>query len=153
MKYIKTYEKNNDINWSLIMAVEFDNKVSKVKNLIDSGADINFKDIDNENRTPLFHAINRGRYEIIDYLIENGADINYQDDDGMTPLMVAGSELNSFEVIQKLINSGADWFLTDNNGDYFIEHTFTDYQDMIEMDYPEKWKEYLMRIDAKTYNI
>ena len=141
MKYLKKFESKNDINWNqiyglgLINAIDFDSNVSKVRDLIKQGADINFKDSD--NITPLIIAIKKERHEIIDYLIKNGADINYQDDDGMTPLMHAG-EVNSFTILQELIKADADWNIYDDDDYDFFDHTPEDCLDMIKVDYPEK---------------
>jgi hypothetical protein len=37
MKYIKTFEAKNDINWELINAVEYNHRVDKVSFLLNKG--------------------------------------------------------------------------------------------------------------------
>lgn len=144
--------ENNDINWTLIGDIQYDNKVAKVKKALDNGADINFRDIDRDGMTPLMHAIEKFRYRIIDYLIERGADINLQDDEGRTALMHAG-EVHSFDILQTLLEAGAEWYIKDNYGYDFFYYTTGEYADMIKEDYPEEYKEYLMKKDAEKYNI
>jgi len=154
MKYIKTFENTIflNINDKLIDAIYFDNKVIKVKKLIESGADINYIDTSNDNMTPLMVSIVRNRIEITKYLIENGADINSQDVDGKTPLMYAGS-MNSFEMVQLLIEAGVDWNIKDDNGDDFFELLDDEMiKDVIE-NYPDEYKDYLMKKEAEKYNL
>ena len=154
MKYIKTFENTIflNINDKLIDAIYFDNKVIKVKKLIESGADINYIDTSNDNMTPLMVSIVRNRIEITKYLIENGADTNSQDVDGKTPLMYAGS-MNSFEMVQLLIEAGVDWNIKDDNGDDFFELLDDEMiKDVIE-NYPDEYKDYLMKKEAEKYNL
>ena len=76
-----------------------------VKLLVESGAKINAKGIDDE--TSLHVAVNKNNIEIVRYLLNNGADINSKEILGWTPLM--NSISNQFDDITYfLVNAGAD---------------------------------------------
>jgi len=157
MKYIKKYEGVNDINYSLLHAIEFDNRVDKVQKLIEEGADIEFRDPDRYNTSMLMTAIVRDREEIAEYLVKQGADLNYQDDDGGTALMYAGIYNSPFSTFQLLIEAGANWDLTDDEGREFMDCVIEDKEQMLKEDYPEKYaeyyKRYLFKKDVKKYNL
>jgi ankyrin repeat protein len=151
MKYIKTFEaKKDDINLELMDAIYFNNISDTIENILKRGADINFKN--DHNRTPLMVAIARERNKIARYLVKNGADINHQDNEGVTPLMLAG-KMNSFEMLQLLIEAGADWNLKNNNKKDFFNYLMENKEKMIIEDYPEQYKEYLIKKDADKYNL
>jgi ankyrin repeat protein len=152
MKYIKKYEGVNDINWTLLREIEWDNRVDKIQKLLDQGADIEFRDSDNDNKSMLQTAIIRNREDIVRFLIEKGSDLNHQDDSGETALMMAG-DVNSFTMLQILIEAGSNWLIEDNHGYDFFDYLLEDVQKMIIEDYPEKYKEYKIWKDAKKYNL
>ena len=58
--------------------------VSKVKDLLSSGSDVN--DVDKEGWTPLIAASWSGRLDVVRLLIEKGADVNARDNGGGTAL-------------------------------------------------------------------
>jgi len=85
--------------------------------LLDSGADINAKDI--YGKTPLIYACSHERISIecVQLLLERGAYIDAEDNYGKTPLMYACSNENiSEECVQLLLDSGADIIVKDKYG-------------------------------------
>ncbi|KAJ5067020.1 ankyrin repeat [Anaeramoeba ignava] len=87
------------------------NSIKNIKKLIESGIDVNEKNIKQE--TPLHlicQNINKNSLQIIKYLIENGADINAKNNYQATPLHYCcqNSSQNSIEIIKYLIENGAD---------------------------------------------
>lgn len=84
--------------------------------LINSGADINGTDI--QNQSILHHAVinpkNTG-IKYVKYLIEKGANVNAKDVYGYTPLFLAQG-LNNTEIVNVLINAGADINAQAKNG-------------------------------------
>lgn len=69
-----------------------------VKALLDSGADVNAKDIDGE--TPLYKAVwNGGAVDVVELLLNYGADIDAKSRNGMTALMWA-SQLGRDRVVE-----------------------------------------------------
>lgn len=87
----------------LFNAVE-NNKIDKVSELIESGADINAKD-DNCN-TPLHIAAWKGNKDIVKLLVNNGADLNARDKLGWMPIFWAIQEDNK-DVAKLLLVPGA----------------------------------------------
>lgn len=87
-----------------------------LKLLIENGADIHQKDF--AGQTALHRAAltpKGGTLELIKYLIAQGADVNAKDSEGNTPLFIAYAVKND-EVVNLLINSGADTTIKNNLG-------------------------------------
>lgn len=76
-----------------------------VKNLIESGADVNL--CDKDGKSALFYAILQCNTELVEILIENGAEINLCDKDGKTPLYYAISK-NNKDIVKTLLDNKAD---------------------------------------------
>ena len=70
---------------------------------------------DGEGRTPLIYAALSGNTEILNWLIELKADVNSQDRNGWCALHAASQNKHP-EIIQSLINNGANPNLTDSFG-------------------------------------
>lgn len=81
-----------------------DNDMDQVQKALDDGADVNGKD--EAGFTPLFHAVQRGQYQITSLLINRGANVNATDTMGNTPLHFAASAGN-VEMCRALVNAGA----------------------------------------------
>lgn len=92
--------------FEMIIAVRTDN-ITKLKNLIEQGADINFHDSRMEDVTALHEASRKGNVEILRYLLQNGADIHSKNNNGFTPLHVAAF-CGENMTINALIENGAD---------------------------------------------
>ena len=77
-----------------------------VKNLVETGANINEKDDD--DKTPLHYAAVGGRLECMEFLISNGSKIDEKDIYGRTPLYYAVL-YDQLECIKFLISNGANF--------------------------------------------
>lgn len=87
----------------------------EVQNLITKGANVNQKDENYNNITPLFLAVENGNVELAEYLLRFGAKINARDDNKQTPLMRVDADASA-EHVRLLIKYGAKLNLTDADG-------------------------------------
>jgi uncharacterized protein len=85
---------------------------SKVKQLIKSGANINFIE-DSTGETPLMIACDSNFLAIVYILVKAGADLNIRDKFGRTALMKS----STLKIIEILLESGADVNIKNNRGD------------------------------------
>ncbi len=129
MKYIKLFEafKPHDpyelmiippnkqaemILWEIEKA---EPNLNLVNDLIALGANLNWQDEDDFNRTPLHMAASRGKVEIARMLIDAGANVNVQNEYGSTPLHVAARRVE-VEIARMLIDAGAYVDVQDKSG-------------------------------------
>jgi ankyrin repeat protein len=84
-------------------------RTEKVKQLIDSGADVNARDANGD--TPMIVAAFHGLNDIVKLLIEKGADVNAKNNLGSTALIEAATA-NKVETVELLLTSGADTKIT-----------------------------------------
>ena len=84
-----------------------------VRELLDSGVDPNFRDIDGQ--IALMVASLKGYTDIVRLLLENGADPNIRDIDGVTGLILA-SKNGYVDIVRLLLKNGADPNLKDEDG-------------------------------------
>jgi hypothetical protein len=95
-------------------AVSNDN-LEEVKNLIMRGENVNQKDDNYNNITPLFLAVENGNVEIAETLLNFRAKINAKDGNKQTPLMRLDEDA-SLELVNVLIKYGAKINLIDKDG-------------------------------------
>jgi ankyrin repeat protein len=76
-----------------------------VEALLDSGADINARD--EQNQTALHQAASRGHTAVVQLLLEHGADVNAKNLFGQTPLLMPVYR-GFLDTVQALLNAGAD---------------------------------------------
>jgi phosphate transport system substrate-binding protein len=108
-----------DGNTPLVLAAA-NNTPQVIRFLIGKGANVNAAN--HWGFTPLMYAaIRSSNPEVLRILLEYGADINAAYNDGATPLMFA-AEYNSFEIIQTLLNNGADIALKDTEGKIALDY-------------------------------
>jgi ankyrin repeat protein len=104
-------------------------KTERIQLLIDSGADVNIRDIDDHEglscgATPLNLAASSGflanPVEVIDLLLAAGASPNIPDSNGNTPLMNAirihSSFISKFDCAARLVEAGADLEIRNRDG-------------------------------------
>lgn len=156
MKYLKTYEaskaKSEVLGEMLINRIIENNTDGAIKLINDEDIDINYKDKD--GYSPILIAAIKERTLIAKLLIEKGANVNDQDYRGQTPLMcVANYTWEKLELLELLINAGADWNIIDNDGDDFLYRLSTEKYNIIVEKYPEKYKQYLIKKEANKYNL
>lgn len=81
-------------------------KLNVVKQLIKHGAHIDAKD--DRGMTPLMAAISGSMKNIAEELINNGANVNATDNEGKTPIMFAVYNNQNAELVEYLLQKGAD---------------------------------------------
>ena len=99
-----------------------------VSMLIESGADVNFSDLDS-GETCLMMAAGSGNYECMMVLLKAGADVNASDECGYTSLMMAARSGNP-DSVEALLKAGADVNSeTNEDYDFITALTMAAYQD------------------------
>ncbi|NIO49585.1 MAG: serine hydrolase [Candidatus Aminicenantes bacterium] len=96
--------KISDTGLALIEAADKGDSEA-VEALLDSGADINARD--EQNQTALHLAAGRGHTPVVKLLLERGADVNAKNLLGRTPLLVPVYR-GSLDIVRALLNAGAD---------------------------------------------
>lgn len=92
---------------SLFLRAILRGRTRLTRRMIEHGADVNAKY--DENRTPIFYALDTNNLDLVRLLVEHGADISATTFDGETPLHEAAFEIpNSYEICKLLLERGAD---------------------------------------------
>jgi len=89
--------------------------LEEVINLIARGENVNVKEKNYSNITPLFLAVENGSAKIAETLLNFGAKANVRDENKQTPLMRLDDDATP-ELVRLLINHGAKINLTDKQG-------------------------------------
>lgn len=90
------------------------NDVEVIKNILESGFNVNFK---YDLHTPLTLAIELENLEIVELLIQHGANVNYRNADNLSPLYITCfSSYNIADIARMLIKNGADLNFRDKCG-------------------------------------
>ena len=84
--------------------------------------------------------------------IEHGTDVNCKDYDGYTPLHWS-SRYGCLDVVKYLIENGADWLIKNDDNEYFTDNLSDKNKNIIKRLYPDKYKEFQMRIEMDKYNL
>jgi ankyrin repeat protein len=100
----KAKEDINKISDSLMTAVE-ERDISKARELISKGADVNYSPDDFP--TPLLTATALGDLEMVKLLVKNKADLDFSPENLPTPLYLAVT-LDEYEIVKLLLDKGAD---------------------------------------------
>lgn len=112
------------VSGAMIISVSYENLLSlavsnddldEVRDLIAKGADVNGREKESENITPLFLAVENGNVEIAEVLLNFGAKINARDKNKQTPLMRLDDDASA-ELVRLLIKHGAKINVTDKEG-------------------------------------
>lgn len=99
---------------SLHQAIASDD-LEQARNLIIHGANINLKDENYHNITPLFLAVENGHLEMVKLLLDFGAKVNARDSEKKTPLMNLDEDASA-ELVEILIKYGAKVNLASKDG-------------------------------------
>ncbi len=90
-----------------------DEDVDRVRELLAGGEDVNGKDENYDDITPLFVAVETGNLEIVKLLLDFGAKVNVRSAEKQTPLMRLDYDATA-ELVDLLVSHGAKVNLTDN---------------------------------------
>ncbi|MGE0207467.1 MAG: ankyrin repeat domain-containing protein, partial [Candidatus Babeliales bacterium] len=90
-----------------------DNDIPKVQSILAQGVAINQGERD---QTPLMYAAYWGKTEIVKLLLVHNPEINKQDDSGCNALLLALKSLYKQEIIEMLLDAGADVNMPDKDG-------------------------------------
>lgn len=104
--------KRRKRNWALIDAVLLCD-VATAQALLDEAADVNARDEQNDNETPLILAAQRSDAAMARLLLERGAEVEARDENGRTALLHAPILSEAFEM---LLARGVDLHARDNEG-------------------------------------
>lgn len=95
---------NQNANIELITKSERGD-IEAVKQLLDNGADVGYKDAD--GRTALMAATQKNQLPVVKLLLEAGSDVNTRDITQLTPFICSGA--NGFhEILSEMLKYGAD---------------------------------------------
>lgn len=183
MKYIKKYESNSVDKYALIKNTnELDDKDVKrlidagaeinikdkkylsplilaamgeykeknttiAKLLIDAEADLNVIDV--YGNTALYSACLYNNDGVAKALINAGADVNIENHNGETPIY----KTKFTDLIDDLIEAGADWNHKDRYGREFLDYLKPDYKNDLINKHPTEYEFYLANKNMKKFNI
>jgi len=167
MKYLKTYEVNSLTKQLSKRLFDYSGKKSAletIKNLIKSGADVNYQDILGD--TPLINAAKSFFLSGIKVLLENGADVNQINKSYENALIVISQYPRytidkNINIIHKIIDLFIEYDINLNQRSigrgYVHNYSALDYSDEIALyimeKHPEKYEEYLMKNNTEKYNL
>jgi len=135
MKYIKTFEAKKSTEEPLIQAAKR-GSVTKVKELLKSGVDINIRS-KNDRRTALMNATLNSYLAVVMLLVESPkVDVNLVDMDGRTALMMSSTK----KISNILLDAGTDVNIRNYKGEtcvmeslnYIGQYKGEDFIEMIE---------------------
>ena len=106
------------------------------------------------NHSEFINYICDNNYRMVIKMIEFGnININHQTVEGKTPLMFACDRIHGWNIIDLLIQSGADLYLKDKYGWDAFDMMYDIYKDRIKEKYPEKYEDYEIRQNSEKYNL
>lgn len=82
-------------------------KLEAVKELLEKGADIHYRDPKSNGKTPLVRAVLNGKLETVKFLLDKGADIHYPDGSGRYPIYFCCIG-NNVELLNFLLAKGGN---------------------------------------------
>lgn len=84
---------NNELSKIIVSKKDISEKKKMITELLNKGADVNFKDANRKDNTPLHLSVKKDELEIVNFLLTKGADRTIKNGEGKTPIELA----NSFE--------------------------------------------------------
>ncbi|MEX0718277.1 MAG: ankyrin repeat domain-containing protein [Planctomycetaceae bacterium] len=121
-----TFDPNHDYGrgYTLLMNAARDGDVREVRRLLDSGADVNRIETDDQGEmTALAYAAAFGQPQVIGMLTSAGANVDFQSRTGMrlTPLMHAAMGCDE-RCVKLLLDAGADRRLRNSSGETAFDY-------------------------------
>ena len=107
-------QKDSNGNTPLMRAA-WDSDKEAVRNLINNGANINYQDEDDYNKTIIMSLAILDRAHMIEFLIELGADVNLKHSEGGNALTLAARN-NRIDSFKLLLKAGADIHVRSTGG-------------------------------------
>jgi len=163
MKHIKTYTQK-ELDDNLLKYSAKQASLQKVRELITDGANVNCFDRIRYN-TPLINASQQLNYSTIKLLIENGADINLVNKNNKNCIFyIVNQNTYTYTKYKNKINNIIDLLISSginlNNKNKSDVDIFDNIQESnpfilqyIIDNYPEEYKEYLMKKTANKFNL
>jgi ankyrin repeat protein len=151
VKYIKTYEQNNESD--RFLEASRAGNLDVVKELLKrSDIDVNIQD--NDGNTALIWVSFYGQFEITKELLKRSdIDVNIQDNDGNTALIWALYNGYLEIVIELLKMPNIDLNIKDKDGKDFFDYLKEDQKEKIIDEFPEQYQRYLMNKKIDKYNL
>ena len=107
-----------DKNMLLELTVENSPSTEFIQYDLDNGYDINYKD---EVENTLLHFASASNYpESVSYILAKGLNLESKNIDGSTPLRMAAAVCDNTQVLQTLIDAGADIHTINNSGENLL---------------------------------
>ena len=106
----------------LIANIMFGEKIEIAKLLIESGANVNFRQMNKNGQTPLMLAVVKNKLELVKLLIEKGADVNAQAKIEMPGMNMSFTALamavgvQNLPMVELLLENGADPSIKNKDG-------------------------------------
>lgn len=156
MKYLKYFENIilESSGEDFFTAVRQLSK-NMVTDLLRKGYNINTKN--KIGFTPLIKllsdsAFTKDKVDFLKFLISKGADVNAKDHFGQSALVRAFLHDN-LKAVDILISAGADWTISDQENDDFIDYLGQNELKKLKEKFPIQFEEAMMKKDAKKYNL
>ncbi|XP_036891022.1 2-5A-dependent ribonuclease [Sturnira hondurensis] len=109
-----SHQRASGDNNHLLMKAVREGDVSRVRQLLEEGADVNFQE-EEGGWSPLHNAVSVGKEDIVNLLLQNGADPCLRKRNGATPFIVAGIE-GHVGLLTLLLSKGAQVNERDHHG-------------------------------------
>lgn len=164
MKYIKKFEIHSfddDLKIEIVNTASNDDD-EKLKEYLYKYKDYNFDFVYNDGYTPFLYGVLFDCKKTVKLLIKNGSNVDKQADTHKDNGLIICVLRKQYEMLDILIDAGADWNIEDSEGNDFLDYfeqplkrkyNIVGNKDKIIKKYPEKYQEYLIKKEAKKYNL